>query len=383
MNLVQVSALTKRILAILVMLVSLYVFILIIKRPIVTTWLVIFPPKNLPTVAFGLLPPLEFTRTQTLTSAPQYVLNTKTGALPENLPTQMKIYQYIQPEFSYSAGEKAQKDALILGFTDDMITSALSDPVSVWQDVSFGGRLVIDSKTGIMETATPMGGKGTLYPAGKLTRTLALETAKDILNTLERSDDILYTSQVDGFQDVVFGKFGSGGLIKADSTLEAQVAKVNFFRNVEGVPILGPDPSQAMIQVVLREPGSKDLFPQLSFPMMKVYNWKVDPNSSATYPLIPVSTAWDEVSQNGGIISGVVPGGSNPFTDNPTVRVDQILINEIYLAYFDNSLPQQFLQPVYVFEGNYTAQSGGSGSIFIYYPAVSGEYVYQPQTSQP
>src|SRR3989344_2335254 len=158
MNLVQVSTLTKRILAILVMLVSLYVLILIIKQPIASAWLAVFPPKNLPTVAFGLLPPLEFTRTQTLTSAPQYVLNTKTGALPENLPTQMKIYQYIQPEFSYSAGEKAQKDALILGFTDDMITSALSDPVSVWQDVSFGGRLVIDSKTGIMETTTPMGG---------------------------------------------------------------------------------------------------------------------------------------------------------------------------------------------------------------------------------
>jgi len=380
MNLVQTSSFTKKVLLVVSVLLGIYVFFLMLRQPVRSAWVALFPPKDRPTVAFGVLDPLEFTQTQTLnTAAPSFVLNTRTGSLPANLPTQAKVYKYSQQPFSYSAGEKAQADAQKLGFTDEMRISNLSDPVFVWQDIGFGGRLVINSGNEALELTTPMGGKGTLYPSGKLSRALALTTAKSILGEIGRFIDPLYRSEVSGFQDVVFGKFGPTGLVRANSTLEAQVAKVDFFRNIDNVPILGPNPAQGMLQVVLREAESRTLFPQLSFPIMKVFEWQVNTANFATYPLIPVTTAWNEVSQGNGVIVSVVPSNSNPFIEPPTVRVDQVLINEVYLAYFDNTQQQQYLQPIYVFEGNYTSQNGGSGDVFIYYPAISGEYVRSPQ----
>jgi hypothetical protein len=102
----------------------------------------------------------------------------------------------------------------------------------------------------------------------------------------------------------------------------------------------------------------------------------VDFDVIATYPLVPVNQVWSEVSKGNGVISSVVPNGLSPFADYRPVRVDRILINKIYLAYFEDlSYDQPYLQPIYVFEGNYTSSGGGGGSIHIYYPAVSGQYI--------
>jgi len=61
-------------------------------------------------------------------------------------------------------------------------------------------------------------------------------------------------------------------------------------------------------------------------------------NDFATYPLLPVQEAWNNLLAGKGYIAKKI-------TDKVTVR-------RITLAYFESNQPQKFLQPVYLFEGD-------------------------------
>jgi hypothetical protein len=383
MNLVQIAAIVRKAVAILAILLFIYITALILKDPVQQTWYALLPPKDLPNYAFGLLDPLEFTEVPILTSDPNYVLNTRTGGLPTNLGNKMNVYQYVPPSFSFGEGERAQQDAATLGFNDDMRVSDLNAKVFVWQDVVFGGSLVINTQTRILYLTTPLSRIGSFFPAGQLTQTNAIANARLLLEELNRFSDKLYVLDTKGTQVVKFGKFLGNRVVEADSILEAQVARVDFFREVMDYPILGPDPKQGLLQVSMRAPNIEDGIPQLNYPKVKIYHWGIDTDSLATYPIIPVSTAWEKVTNNEGIIVNATPTETSPFEEAAPTRVEKILINDIYLAYFDNTLVQTFLQPIYVFEGAFTNREGGSaGTITIYYPAISGEYVRQPVANQ-
>ncbi len=382
MSLVQTSAKVRKGVVITAAVIGLYITFLIVKNPIRQTWYAIFPPNDLPTVAFGYLDPLEFTETPIVSSVPEYVLNTPTGRLPTDLKDSLAVYKYVSPSFSFSEGERAQQDAATLGFTDTMRVSDLSSDVFAWQDVQFGGNLEVDTKTRILKLGTPLASLGSLFPAGKLTQTNAIEAAKELLQKINRFSDKLYTSDSRGYQEVRFGKFSGASVVEASSIPETQIARVDFFRKILEFPILGPDPKQALLQVYLRDPKTEDTFPQLNFPYVRAYHWEINTDEPATYPLTPIETVWEQISQNNGVVVNVTPQGASPFETPRATRVDRVLINEVYLAYFDNVTPQQFLQPIYVFEGNYITTAGSSGSITIYYPAVSSEYVRVPVNTQ-
>ena len=75
------------------------------------------------------------------------------------------------------------------------------------------------------------------------------------------------------------------------------------------------------------------------------------------------------------MISSVRPRNFNPFDDISPPTVERILVNKIYLAYYETPDFQKFLQPIYVFEGKYT--NGGDddgGDIVLYYPALTAEF---------
>ncbi len=378
MRLVEIAQITRKTVTITIMILSLYLLYLVSKQPARNLYLSVFPPKDLPTLAFGLLEPLEFTAIPILNATPQFVLNTRTGQLPTDLPIIGKVYRFVPTRISFGAGERAQKDASTLGFTDDMRVSQLSSSTFSWEDIQFGGKLDINLNNNTLTLYTPLTGKGSYFPAGKFkSREDIIQQAKNLMTSLGRFKDVLYTKPDRGSQIVTYGKFRAEGVVKADSPIEAQIVRIDFFRKITDFPILGPDPKKGLLRVFMRAEIDKNQFPQLSFPLVEAYYWELDLDETkiATYPLIPVNTAWEQVSQNKGVVANVTQSGVSPFVDNPPVRVDRILINDVYLAYFDSTKPQTHLQPIYVFQGNFNGPNGISGDITIYYPAVSGQYV--------
>ena len=72
------------------------------------------------------------------------------------------------------------------------------------------------------------------------------------------------------------------------------------------------------------------------------YNYSsIDPETFSTYPLKTVASVWQEMQSGAGHLANL---GQNP-EGNITIR-------QIYLAYYDSQEPQNFLQPVFVFEGD-------------------------------
>lgn len=171
-----------------------------------------------------------------------------------------------------------------------------------------------------------------------------------------------------------------GALVETREPTEAQVGMVDFFRSVSSVPIYGPDPKKGLLHIMVG-------FPQKSFtlknPFVEAYFWEIDPNANASYPIITVEEAWKAITEDKGVISSVIPKNSNPFLPYSPVRVETILIDNIYLAYYETPKWQQFLQPIYVFEGKYTTEGTEGGYITIYFPAITKDYVKQPSETSP
>jgi len=88
-----------------------------------------------------------------------------------------------------------------------------------------------------------------------------------------------------------------------------------------------------------------------------------------------VATAWDFVKENKGAVVSILPESTSLLIPYTPVRVEEVFINNIYLAYYDNDSKQDYLQPVYVFDGKYTTAGTQGGSIHFYYPAISPEFI--------
>ena len=350
--------------------VILYYFMILLVIPVTKKGLnAIIPEKDPPNPIFGQLDALEFIEKPILSQEVSYTLNTKDARLPA-IPAKFTVYQYNRPTFSYEAGKNAQKHAALLGFTDADLMTDLKGNVYKWKSVVSGGLLEINKDTKALTLDTSLEGRSALFPAGKLTEDSAINSAKTMLTSLNRFNDMLYQN---GTQQVQFGKFTGSKIVGTTVVKEVQIARVDFFRTVNKVPILGPDPKVGNLHVWVKAlEGQTSLY---DYPRMEAHEWEVEGPSNATYPLVPITQVWNEIVKGKGIIVNVTPRDASPFDEFVPVRVDRVFVNNIYIAYYDNHKVQRYLQPIYVFDGNYTSSVGGAGSITLYYPAVDGQYV--------
>lgn len=376
-NLVQTSFIFRRVVWVFASLSLLFLTFQITKPVIQKIIYAINPPKNLPTALYGKIDSPEFLVKKTLVNSnPQFTLNTKNGRLPNDLPKQIPVFRYKQPSFSFELGKKAQRTAAYLGYRDDSFKSQTTDEDYLWNDLAFNSSLRINIKTKELIKDTPMSGKSTYYLPGSITEKEALSLATTMLLSNERFNDGLYDI---GTSKVYLGRFLGNEIRTINRPSEAQLARVDFFRTFVSFKIVTPDYYKGLLSVWVGKPTpATDNYKVLAFPKTELYYWPLidkDVDKNATYPLIPVSLAWDEVQKGNGVISGIWPKDSNPFENYQPIRIDKILINDIFVAYYDSSKLQKYMQPVYVFEGIYNTTGAGAGQIAIYYPAISGDYI--------
>jgi hypothetical protein len=212
------------------------------------------------------------------------------------------------------------------------------------------------------------------YREGSMNKLTAKAKAKSILQSIGRFSDPLYSK---GDQTVDLGSVEMGTIAYTPYDMEAEIGYVNFFRSIGDYPIYGPEYNKGLIRMYV---ANKDSNKILAHPLIEYKVREIDTDSKATYPIISVATAWSQVSQHNGIISYVKPNLRSPFEEYSPVQIAEILINEITLAYYDDTEEQPYLQPIYLFEGNYLGPKNEKGSIAIYYPAISGEWIKKSNT---
>jgi hypothetical protein len=155
----------------------------------------------------------------------------------------------------------------------------------------------------------------------------------------------------DGVKNVSFWRIEADGLKQVNSASEANVAKVDF--NREEIPgefkIMEADVNSASISVLVS--GSSVEGKKILEVAYKYAD--IDRESFSTYPIKTPSEAWDEFSS----------GNYWPALDSGD---SQTIIRKMYLAYFEPVTLTNYLQPIYVFEGD--------GNFIGYLPAIADGY---------
>ncbi|MBU0535093.1 hypothetical protein KKC62_02880 [Patescibacteria group bacterium] len=376
MNLTRVSAMLKKASKwVFLVIGAYYIAILLIIPGGQSAIRALFTKKEPPVITYGLLDQLEFVEKRIGKTAPEYVLNTKNGKLPTNLPMQLPVYKFKPIQYSYLAGKNAISDAARLGFGDKDLSSDLKGKTYVWRNSLTKSTLSIDLETRKLTLITDFSGSGNSYAPGNISIQKAPILASQILLAIYRFDD----SYAKGTQNIILGSFQGNKIYETTDVREAQLARIDYYRTIDNYPIFGPDPSEGLLRVSVG--NTPQGVSPLNNPMMGVNYWEIIPQTDSKYPIIPVSEAWAAVKSGKGIISRVFQRGLNPFESYVPLEVEKILIDNIYLGYYETPKYQTYLQPIYIFSGTYTTRGSPGGDITIYFPAVSGQYTKQNATN--
>ncbi|HZE86686.1 MAG TPA: hypothetical protein VE090_00625 [Methylomirabilota bacterium] len=345
----------------------------------------LFPAKiQTPNHAFNTLPALQFPENAAQTAL-TYKLNTVTGSLPE-VPDRINVYQIEQPQPNLLNLNKVKQKATNLGFvnSDGMLLPEipLGDGIYKWIEtgglqrsftintVSFDFTLKSNYLASLTVSAAqnlPDQNKAITIANDFLSNLSIFETDLDLTKTQNPSPDADYTTYPQIFS------IQNGMLVPTTSLSKAQVIRVDLYQKDisyslnTGKPLLTGSIEQLPLTLPI-------LYPHPPYSTMSFWiaagelNTDVDaanfvhkniiisdPGTEAIYPIKTPQEAFDELKSGDGYIA----------TYNGTNTT--ILINKVYLAYYLSDQPQQYLMPIFVFEGD--------NGFFAYVSAVRKDWV--------
>lgn len=290
-----------------------------------------------PELKFGLLPKIEFQDSAVASSNFTYTIDTKTGTVPEDLPNLLNVYFIPLQGTSLLAPDRAKELARNLKFDSgpDLISA-----IKYRFEDDKNGELIVDLDSGnfnfIRNIATPSG------ELALPDQTQIASSFKDFLG----KRGLLKEQLISGRTKVVYDRASQQTSEKATVSL--------WQEDVDNIPIVTPSFKEGLIRAeVNKHLGELERYSSLDY----IY-WQIDKGNSSTYPLKSAKVALDELKN----------GLGNIVTDP---KKGQVSITEIYLAYFLPYRYTQYLQPVYVFQGeNFVA----------YVPAITKDQIEKEAT---
>jgi hypothetical protein len=303
------------------------------------------PPKIPPTMKYSLLPKIDFPEKE-------FVKKTFVAELAnDNFPKfsdQAKIYVIYRPASDFLALEYDKEVAVGLGFVGEprMVRYGIYE----FRNDNLNQTLTMNVLDGSFVLKYPYLEDQTLLVPGKVpNKNEAITIASEYL----RAGGKLSTELESGEKETSFWKIEGNGLKSVASKDEANVIRVDFFRDkIDGLPVLGVQQARSPVSILISGTGvDNKKIVEVNYKSMNI-----DGQSFSTYPLKSVETAWQEL-QNG----SYWPSSDS---DQTSVR-----ITNVFLAYFEPVSLTNFLQAVYVFEGG--------GGFVAYVPAVAASAVSQ------
>jgi len=316
----------------------------------VALWIYMFPPKPIPpNHAFGKLPRVVFPVPESSPAAQlAFTLQTISGALPA-ASSSARVYFMPKSGANLLAINNTQNFVKEIGFNITPIQETRT--VYRFNDDALPLRKIrydIVSNNFILrygyEQDTSLFSEGTLRDPEAIRG-----EALDYLN-----DNAIFPSDfVNGTQKILFLKLVGNNLVPVANISQADAMRVDFFRgSVNKFSLLTQHPDEGQIQLLYS--GSKT--PNKHLLQVTYTYWPIDESTYATYTLKPMADAWQELQNHGGFIARYPTNGSTT-----------AIIRNVYLGYFDSFEPQIFLQPIYVFAGDY--------GFVAYVHAISPEWV--------
>lgn len=284
------------------------------------------------TLSFGKIPAIKFPEKST--NPPFYPqLETIDNNFP-NFPSTAKVFFIPQTSSSLFTWDRAKNWAMQLGFTTDPETP--DSYTFIYRSQSFPPTtLKMNVLTGNFTLS--YGYQNDLTLAGLRSAPPKEQAIAEAKAFLQRAG-VMTSDLTPGSQEAIFFKFNPPNLEPAIALSEADLVLVNFFRNnLDSLKVMPPEPKKSLISVIIS--GSSNS--QKRILEVNYTHFPTSENTYATYPLKKIDQAWQEVQKN------------QVFLANFGQNYDgQVVIRNVYLAYFDPPDEQRFLEPIYVFEGD-------------------------------
>jgi len=303
------------------------------------------PPAPPPTVAFGVLPKLVFGEEK----QPElnYRLETVSGVTPD-LGDKATVYFMPVRQANLLALERMTDLAKKLDF--DGAPEQLSAKNYVWRrDNPIPATLTADIVSGSFVVKVSWQQDPTILSA------LNLPNAQEAIVEGQRflqSAGIFAEDLLLGKAEVSFYKSDVNEFVEAVSLSEAEFVRVDFFRNdIDELKVYTPNLKSGVVSLIFS--GAKITGKRV---VELFYNYfPVSYEQSETYPVKTSRTAWEELMSGAGHVANV------------DKLVTNVVVRKVSMGYFDSVVPQHYMQPVYVFEGD--------GNFVGYVPAVSKDWV--------
>jgi len=345
-------------------------------------------------------------------STPQYAIQTETGVLDDNLPDIVNVYKYTDLGEKINAQSLAKVLAGKMGFKAEEIRT-LGTKEYIWQDFETQRALRVTVADLNFTLTTNISKIRSARAAADLpSEEEAKRIAKSVLTELgvylsDFNEGAVLTYLININED--------GSYTEADSLLNAELIRVDFHKTFPliSIPsnIVGADRMRASLenrnmaaivdQMTINDktvevynfktyvthqnpnksnvsvyvgPESKDFKKLKNIYQIDYKSWKIEPESCGTYPLISAAVAEEKIKNGEGSLVFLDKNGDEVAQYTPQ-EVKQFLITNITITYYEGSIVQHFLQPVYFFTGEAELADGTRADFGIYYPAINYDIV--------
>jgi len=305
----------------------------------------LFPaPPPPPTVTYGKLPKLAFPEVG-IPQGVSFTLETTEGTLPK-MPTQTKVFFMPKPSSNLLSLSAAQGKAESLGFNPN--GEQLSPTTYRFPNKDNPSTLEINIVSGVFSISYDLNADSEPISVRPPVSEIAASQVRSHLSSAN-----LLPSDLTGTTKAEYLKLDNDKFVTAISQSEADLVKINLFRkNYDNLPAVTPDPNAANVWFIVS--GVTNRGKQIV--AAEFHYFTVDESQFSTYPIKTSETAWKEFTEGKASTAnaGVNKEGGN------------IKIRKVYLAYYDAGVQTDFLQPIYVFEGD--------NGYVAYLPAVTSDY---------
>ena len=319
----------------------------------ISLYLKVFPPgPPAPTVKFGKLTKVPFPETNTAYPKLTYTLETSTGALPTDIPTQAKVFFMPKVSSNLLSLDVAKTKANALGF-DENNPIQESDYLYKFKHPEYPSTFEMNIINGAFSISYDLNSDRTPID----NRPTVAEVAASEFRSALSSANVL-KEDLSGPTSYSYLKLNSGKLENVISLSEADAVKVNLFRKAyDNYPSVTADPNQSNVWAIISGSSQKDQ----QIIAAQYHYYPVDESQYSTYPIITPDDALKRLQSGEAYIASM-----GKYKDG-----DSLKIRKVYLAYYDPDTSGDFYQPIYVFD---SGENDPKDSFIAYLPAISRTY---------
>ena len=284
-----------------------------------------------PEQGFGQLPEIVFE--QKASPAINYVINTTSGKLPANLPTRLLVYKIAQLKPDLLALQNARNIASAAGFKTGEIK--ISENVYQWSNPTTNSVMVYDITMKNFEISSNLlSNQSIINNASFPNEDKIRQYVSEFLNSVNVNLEKLGYAK----DSIKYYNFNGSKLIPQDDSLNAKVARINLYNNSieneRGIfPFVYPNPEFPLVTVLVTFPSSSRMVVLGG----EFYN-KILTDESSEYQIKTPDEAYSDLQSGIGYLLN--PNNQSTFE-----------ITDVYLGYFLDKNINEYVQPVYIFEG--------------------------------